>query len=130
MKKVNKSEKKDTRPLFVRRHIDIKTHEHKGVKVTVEINFDKGTVSLVEYSNTSRNGMCHVDGAWRPKDWVFAGRTLGFMKGWQDIFEAMANATKLATEELSGYMTVKNSYEQFIESMEKHKEIAKIRGLK
>lgn len=118
---MNKSKtKKDTAPLFVPRHLDIKTHEHKGVKVAVEINFDTQKISLVEFVSRD-TGCIDPQKKWRAKDWNFSGRELEYMQGWQDVFDAMKNATKLATEELSGYLKLKQSYDIFIEAIHDEK---------
>jgi hypothetical protein len=74
------------------KNLEIRTIEHKGVRVTFRINYDDGTAELVE----------RIDGRWNVKQWVFKPRGLEYMNGWQDILEAMAVAVrqcKIALEE-------------------------------
>ena len=63
------------------KHLELVTYYHKGVGVTVEINYDAGTISILEKGQA--------------KKWIFAGRQIEYMNGWLDILEAM----KLAIEE-------------------------------
>ena len=65
-------------------HQIIKTVETKGVDVTIKVDFDEGTCSIVE------KGMKE----WKAKEFLFAGRTLDYMNGWLNILEAMSNAVK------------------------------------
>lgn len=66
------------------KNLEIRTIEHKGIKVTYRINYDDGTAELVE----------RIDGRWNVKQWVFKPRGLEYMNGWQDILEAMQEAVK------------------------------------
>lgn len=69
---------------------EIRTIEHKGVKVSFKIDYDEGTATLVE----------KMDGEWRQKKWLFAHRELEYMKGWQNILEAMSEAVEICKVEL------------------------------
>lgn len=71
-----------TKDLFV-----IKEIEHNGVKVTIKVDYDKMTLSLVEKDS----------GSWRDKKWNFSGRKLNYMQGWQNILEAMSKAIEYGT---------------------------------
>lgn len=65
----------------------IKEIEHNGVKVTIKVDYDKMTLSLVE----------RASGSWRDKKWNFSGRELNFMQGWQNILGAMSKAIGYGT---------------------------------
>lgn len=67
------------------KNLEIRTIEHKGVKVTIRIDYDKGTASLMERS---------LRGDWVAKNWLFQDRGLEYMNGWQDILGAMQEAVK------------------------------------
>jgi len=66
---------------------EIFTVEHKGITVAVKVDYHHRTVSLVE---TARN--------YNVKSWVFGERGLDYLKGWQDIIEAMGVAVKKGKE--------------------------------
>lgn len=70
------------------KHLEVKTYAHKGVSVCVEINYDAGTISILE--GTTKE----------PKKWVFAGRSLEYMAGWQNILDAMKQAIESAEADL------------------------------
>lgn len=81
------------------KNLEIRTIEHKGVRVTFRINYDDGTAELVE----------RIDGRWNVKQWVFKPRGLEYMNGWQDVLEAMKMAVrqcKIALEEDLAMKTV------------------------
>lgn len=78
--------------------LEIKSVEHKGVKVMVKIDYVQKQVSLVEMQENS------TPPAYKPKDWRFTGREIEYMDGWLDIFEAMAVATKAAKKDLGDYL--------------------------
>ena len=90
------------------KNLEIRTIEHKGVKVTIRINYDKGTASLME----------SVDGAWKPKKWLFAERGLEYMNGWQNVLEAMQVAVTECKKELEKDLAEKTAFnEEFIMSI-------------
>lgn len=66
-------------------HVIIKTIEHKGIRVSIKVDFDAGTCSMVE-KNDYEN--------WKAKSYVFSNRGLEYMNGWLNILEAMQEATK------------------------------------
>lgn len=66
-------------------HIIIKTVEHKGIGVTIKVDYDAGTCSLVE-KNQYEN--------WKAKEYRFSGRGLEYMNGWLNILQAMQEAVK------------------------------------
>lgn len=68
----------------------IKTIEHKGIRVMMKIDYDKGELSFME-SNY---------GNWQNKNWVFANRGLEYMQGWLDILDAMKFAVGEGKKEL------------------------------
>jgi hypothetical protein len=68
-----------------RKHFEIVEHTTFGVRVLVEIDYDKGTVSLLE--QPQRNAF---------KKWIFAGREVEYMAGWRNILTAMERAISFA----------------------------------
>ena len=62
---------------------EVKTIEHKGVKVAIKLDYHFGTASLVE-----------VHRGYPTKSYCFGERGLEYMKGWADILEAMQLAVK------------------------------------
>ncbi len=63
---------------------------HKGVCVTVKIDYVKKDISLVD-----RKGSDYVG-----KLWLFKNRGLEYMQGWIDITEAMEKAVLIAKDRL------------------------------
>lgn len=86
--------------LFIRR-----VYTHKGVSVAVDIDLIKKTVSLVEKQG----------GSFHNKNWVFAGRELQYMAGWQLILDAMSYAIGQATTVLEE--VEKRDQEEFTDMM-------------
>lgn len=76
----------------MKKHVEIKTIEHKGINVTIKIDYDKGTASLVDARNMSGN--------YPAKQWVFAERGLEYMNGWLDILYAMTEAVRECKKDL------------------------------
>lgn len=76
---------------MIKKRFERKTYTYGDIDIHVEIDYDNQKISLVE-SNGSL------------KRWVFAGRTLDYMKGWQNILAAMSFAVGKATEELSAHL--------------------------
>ena len=72
------------------KNLEIRSIEHKGVKVTMRIDYDKGEATLVEYKGNHYGA----------KNWLFAHRGLGYMNGWLTVLEAMAVAVKECKKEL------------------------------
>ncbi len=77
------------------KHIEVRTTEHKGIKVMVKIDYDNNQVSLVE-----KNEQMFKDTLFTSKKWVFANRGVEYMNGWLDVLEAMASAVKDAKSDL------------------------------
>jgi hypothetical protein len=63
---------------------------HKGVCVTIKIDYVKKDISLVD-----REGSDYVG-----KLWLFKNRGLEYMQGWIDITEAMEKAIRIGEERL------------------------------
>ncbi len=80
------------------KYLEIKTVEHKGIKVLVKIDYVQKQVSLVELQENS------TPPAYKPKDWRFTGREIEYLDSWIEIFEAMAVATKEAKKDLAAYL--------------------------
>jgi len=73
-------------------HQEIRTIEHKGVKVSFKIDYDEGTATLVE----------KYQDKWQAKQYLFKGRGAEYMNSWQCILEAM----QVAVEECRGRLEV------------------------
>lgn len=84
------------------KNLEIRTIEHKGVKVTIRIDYDKGNASLMEY----------IDNRWKPKRWLFTDRGLEYMNGWQDILEAMQESVKLCKIALEEDLAMKTAFRE------------------
>ena len=68
--------------LFVRR-----VYTAYGISITVELDFVKKTVSLVEKDGSN-------------KKWIFADRTPEYLNGWRNILRAMEYAVEQAQAEM------------------------------
>lgn len=81
------------------KNLEIRTIEHKGVKVSIKIDYDHGLASIVDAHQGYDN-----------KKWVFADRGLEFMNGWQNILEAMTVAVKECKKELEADLAAKSAF--------------------
>jgi hypothetical protein len=79
------------------KHLEIKTYEYCGIKVTVKIDYNDDTISLVERELDN----------YVKKEWVFINRGLEFMSSWLDILDAMKYAIEEARKELKAYKDAK-----------------------
>lgn len=93
----------------MKKHVEIKTIEHKGIEVVVKIDFDAGTASLVE---AQKGSMPTVYGQ---KQWVFANRGLEYMQGWLNILEAMTVAVKECRKDLEWKLAEDSKFRNDIE---------------
>ena len=66
------------------------------VHVNVHVNYHEGTVSLIDHNP-------HNPSSVKAKQWIFGGRELEYMQGWQDILDAMKSAVEDATKRLKDY---------------------------
>ena len=73
------------------KNLEIKTIEHKGITVSIKIDYDTGKATLVE---------ADMDGKYKRKQWIFAERGLEYMSSWENILEAMQVAVKECKKEL------------------------------
>lgn len=89
------------------KHLEIKTIEHKGVQVTVQINYDEGTAHLVELGKQKQAPYQEV---YIAKDWVFANRTLDYMNGWLLILQAMTKAVEQCKKDLEADLAEKSAF--------------------
>lgn len=85
------------------KNIEVKTIDHKGVKVIIEINHDRGHASIVEIVNEAHN-------ATKPKTWVFSNRGLEYMNGWLIIIEAMKIAVEQIKKDLEQDLADKSKF--------------------
>lgn len=83
------------------KQIEVKTIEHKNIKVTVGINYFKGEIALLEYDTERKD--------FAVKKWTFENRGLEFMQGWQNILDAMKYAIKIATDDLAAFQKEKQN---------------------
>ena len=106
------------------KHLEVRTIEHKGIKVTVLIDYDNAMVSLVE-KDSFRGG------TFQKKQWIFANRGLEYMKGWLNIIEAMQFAVKECQKCLEANLAEKTAFknkkiiEDFVEPMVRNKKANK-----
>ena len=80
------------------KYLEIKSVEHKDIKVLVKIDYTQQIVSLVEIQENSSPT------AYKPKDWRFHNREIDYLDGWLVILEAMAVAIKTAKKDLKEYL--------------------------
>lgn len=83
--------------LFVRRVYSYPKYGNVGI--TVELDFVKKTVSLVEKDGTN-------------KKWVFAERTPEYLNGWRNILAAMGEAIAEAKVEMDAI--TEKEHEEFV----------------
>lgn len=88
------------------KHLEIKSIEYKGIKVLLKIDYELGTVSMVE--------IMHANGDTQSvaKKWIFAGRGLEYMNGWLDILMAMRNAVLEAKKDLEQDLAEKSAFKK------------------
>lgn len=82
------------------KHIEIKTYQFNGIDILVKIDYDKQQISLIENDANSNLGF-------KVKHWVFASREIKYMKGWQNILDAMSSTITTASKELEDYLKEK-----------------------
>lgn len=109
----------------MKKHLEILTVEWKGVKVTLKIDYDNGTVSFVE------RGGGYGGGDFVKKQYIFANRGLEYMNGWLNIIDAMRHATEEAKKLLEHDLAEKSAFKvnqiakDWIEPMLKNKKPCK-----
>lgn len=91
------------------KHQEVKTIKHKGVDVTVAIDYDNGTASIVE---VFRQRQAPYANEYQPKKWVFAGRTLDYMNGWLLILQAMTKAVEQIKKDLEADLAEKSAFKE------------------
>ena len=89
----------------MKKHTEIITVEHKGIAVTLHIDYDKGELSLVERNGFNGSGFLK-------KQWIFANRTLDYMKGWLDIIDAMKYAIEYGKKQLEHDLAIKSQFRE------------------
>ena len=94
------------------KHLEIKTYEFYNIRVMVEINYEKKTISLVEKDNPSPmrencRGYREVSFQTKIKPYVFINRGLEYMNGWRNVLHAMEYAIDEAQKELEEYLKQK-----------------------
>lgn len=82
--------------ITILRHREVTTYTHKLVQVRVEIDYDRGTITLLDEKDEA-------------KKWIFANRTLEYMACWQSIFDAMKAAVAHAEGELAAYLAERDA---------------------
>ena len=71
------------------KNLEIRTIEHKGITVSIKINYDTGEATLVDQGND-----------YKAKQWLFKNGTLSYMETWENVLEAMQVAVKECKKEL------------------------------
>lgn len=86
----------------MKRLTEMNEYEHKGIKIVVYIDHNLGKISLMEKDTIRSNELITF---FKKKEWNFSTRGLEYMKGWQDILDAMkyavGEATKLLEHDLA-----------------------------
>lgn len=89
----------------MKQHLEVKTITTNDIGITIMINYDLGTVSLVH-----REG--DFEANWKPKKFVFAGRELNYMNGWLNILGAMEVAVKEGKRLLEKDLADKSAFKE------------------
>ncbi len=79
---------------MITKHIEVVTYTYGDIGVHVRIDYDNGTISLVEKEYGAQPAR------YKRKDWVFAERQIEYMQSWQNILSAMKSAIDEATKAL------------------------------
>jgi hypothetical protein len=74
----------------MKKHIEIITITTNNIAVTVKIDYDEMKMSLVEKKGCK----------YETKTWMFAGRSIGYKKSWNEILEAMGKAIEFGMGKL------------------------------
>jgi hypothetical protein len=89
------------------KNLEIRTITHKGIAVSIKIDYDKGEVSLVDQKDN-----------YKGKQWLFTQRGLEYMNGWLDVLSAMTFAVEEGKKELEANLGEKSRFsEAFINKM-------------
>lgn len=104
------------------KHYEVKDYETHGVKVCVAIDYDNEHISLVEQEKNS------IPIRYKAKQWVFSNREIGYMQGWQHIFQAMSYAVEQAHKELKKHIDAKEKAKRKMQ-VRVIKAVAKEKGL-
>ncbi len=79
------------------KHLEVVTYTYGDVAVHVKIDYDQGTIGLVEKESGSQPTR------YSRKQWVFAERNIEYMASWKNILAAMTHAITEATKELKAH---------------------------
>jgi hypothetical protein len=104
------------------KNLEIRTITHKGIAVSIKIDYDKGEVSLVDQLDN-----------YKGKKWLFTKRGLEYMNGWLNVLSAMTFAVEEGKKELEANLGEKSRFsEEFIKkgakNMEEFSDVNFIRG--
>lgn len=112
------------------KHIEIKTYEYAHIKIMVRIDFDKGTISLIEKLPPQFNDKTTFH--FKPKEYVFIERELEYMADWHNILNGMKHAITEATQELEEYLDhkQKEKAEEVTDVLIQASEIVRNRNIK
>lgn len=77
----------------IKTHRELLTLTHKEIDVSVDIDYAKGCVSLIEKPSSFGSKV-------EIKKWVFGERSLPYMDSWINIIEAMGEAVRFAKTKL------------------------------
>jgi hypothetical protein len=83
------------------KNLEIKTIEHKGITVSIKIDYDTGEASLVDQEND-----------YKVKQWVFKNGTLPYMETWENVLLAMAVAVGECKKELEFSLAQRSGLEK------------------
>lgn len=74
-------------PQKITKQLERKTIYHLGIGIHMQIDYVAGTISMMEQTGGA-------------KKWIFAGRGVEYMAGWQNILDAMKHAVDVCERDL------------------------------
>jgi len=84
------------------KHLEVRTVETNEIKVSILIDYDRGTLSLVEVDPMNSANR------WRGKKYLFNNRELNYMRPWLRILDAMKAAIEEGQKELEKNLAEKS----------------------
>lgn len=87
-------------------HLEVRTIKTNDINVTILIDYDRGTLSLVEADPMNPANR------WKGKKYFFANRELNYMNGWINILEAMMAAVEEGKKLLEKDLAQKSAFKE------------------
>jgi len=85
-------------------HLEVRTITTHDIGVTIMIDYDRGTVSLVEQDPINSASL------WRGKKYLFTNRELNYMNGWLNILDAMMAAVEEGKRLLEKDLAIRSAF--------------------